>query len=69
MKLQADDLGSYKPITAPTVTDVAGVPYQTISNLKDVRHLAALDSTDVLILTGKSSGTPGPVNLQTIPLP
>ncbi len=76
MKLQADDLGSYKPITAPTITNVAGVPYQTISDLQDVRHLAALDSTDVLILTGKSSGPPwqsnpvvGPVNLQTIPLP
>ncbi len=76
MKLQADDLGAYKPITAPTITNVAGVPYQTISDLKDVRHLAALDSSDVLILTGKSSGPPwlanpvvGPVNLQTIPLP
>jgi hypothetical protein len=76
MKLQADDLGAYKPITAPTVTNVAGVPYQTISDLQDVRHLAALDSTDVLILTGKSSGPAwqsnpavGPVNLQTVPLP
>jgi hypothetical protein len=76
MKLQADDLGAYKPITAPTITNVAGVPYQTISDLQNVRHLAALDSTDVLILTGKSKGPAwqsnpaiGPVNLQTIPLP
>lgn len=76
MKLQADDLGAYKPITAPTITNVAGVPYQTVSDLQDVRHLAALDSTDVLILTGKSAGPAwqvnpvvGPVNLQTVPLP
>ncbi|HTW74968.1 MAG TPA: hypothetical protein VMD56_08645 [Steroidobacteraceae bacterium] len=76
MKLQADDLGAYKPISAPTITNVAGVPYQTISDLQNVRHLARLDAQDVLILTGKSSGPPwqagpliGPVNLQTIPLP
>lgn len=75
MKLQADDLGRYKPIAAPTVTDVAGVPYQTIGDLDDVLHLAKLDSTEVLVLTGKPGAgpdyapAPGSLDLQTIPLP
>jgi len=77
MKLQADDLAMYKPIDAPTVTDVAGVPYQTISGLDDVQHLARLDSTEVLILIAKpGTGPPyapgppqGSLDLQTIRLP
>jgi hypothetical protein len=50
------------------VTDVAGVPYDTISDLKDVQHLAQLDDSDALILTGKSRSG-GLMNLQTIALP
>jgi len=77
MKLMADDLGAYKPITAPTVTNVAGVPYKTIANLTDVQHLAKLDNTDVLMLTGKAGSGPawnpgpplGPLNLETVALP
>ncbi len=40
VKLRADNLEAYKPIDSPTVTDVAGVPYDKLSNLKDVRQLA-----------------------------
>jgi hypothetical protein len=77
MKLNADNLQNYQPIDSPTVTDVAGVPYQTISDLKDVQHLAQLDSSEALILTGKPGPGPawapgpptGPMNLQTIALP
>ncbi len=77
MKLMADDLGAYKPIDSPTVANVAGVPYQTITALQDVWHLARLDNTDVLMLSGKSGGsppwTPGPaagqLNLETVALP
>src|SRR6185437_5602812 len=77
MKLKADNLQSYSPIDSPTVTDVAGVPYDTISSLKDVRYLAQLDNSDALILTGKPGSGPawapgppaGPLNLQTIALP
>lgn len=65
MKLKSDDLQSYAPIVSPTVVDVAGVPYDTISDLKDVRHLAQLDASSALILSGKT----GPMNLQTIALP
>lgn len=77
MKLQADNLQNYQPIASPTVTDVAGVPYTTISDLKDVQQLAQLDSSHALILTGKPGPGPawapgpstGPMNLQTITLP
>lgn len=77
MKLKADNLENYQPIDSPTVTDVAGVPYDTLSDLKDVQHLERLDASDALILTGKPGPGPawapgpptGPQNLQTIALP
>jgi hypothetical protein len=77
MKLKADNLQSYAPIVSPTVVNVAGVPYETISDLKDVRYLSQLDSSDALILTGKPGTEPanapgaltGSLNLQTIALP
>jgi hypothetical protein len=77
VKLKADNLDSYPAIDSPTVTGVAGVPYDKIGDLKDVQHLAQLDDADALILTGKpgagpawSPGPPaGPLNLQTIALP
>jgi hypothetical protein len=77
MKLKADNLQNYQPIASPTVTNVAGVPYTTISDLKDVQQLAQLDSSEALILTGKPGPGPAwapgpstsPMNLQTIALP
>jgi hypothetical protein len=65
LKLKADSLESYKPIDSPTVTDVAGVPYDSLRDLKNVRQLAQLDSSNAVILAGKS----GPLNIQTIALP
>ena len=54
LKLKADNLETYKPIDSPTVTNVAGVPYDTLSDLKDVQQLAQLyDESDAVILTGK----------------
>jgi hypothetical protein len=64
MKLKADNMESYPAINSPTITDVAGVPYDTISNLKDVKLLTRLDDANALIVTSS-----GPVNLQTIALP
>jgi hypothetical protein len=63
VKLHADKLGSYKPIDSPTVVDAAGAPYDRIATLKNVQHIAALDDTSALILTGK------PFTLQSIALP
>ncbi len=65
LKLKADSLESYKPIDSPTVTDVAGVPYDSLSNLQNVRQLAQLDNSNAVILAGRS----GPLNIQTIALP
>jgi hypothetical protein len=76
LKLKADNLETYKPIDSPTVVDVAGVPYDTLSN-KNVQHLAQLDASNVVLLTGKPGAGPaynpgpavGPLNLSTIALP
>jgi len=70
VKLKADKLESYPAINAPTVTDVAGVPYDKISELTNVRHIAQVDDSSVLLLSGKAGGgQSGPMNLSTITLP
>ncbi len=63
MKLQADNLDSFKPITAHT--EITGVPYETIADLKGVQHLKKLNDSMALILQ-----TTGPsLDLRTIALP
>ena len=69
LKLKADSLESYVPIDSPTVTDVAGVPFDRLSDLKNVQHLTQVDATNALILTGTPGPAKGPLNLQTIALP
>ncbi len=64
LKLKADNLESYKPIDSPTVTDVAGVPYDSLTDLKNVQQLAQLDKANAVILAGKQG-----LNIQTIALP
>ena len=64
-KLKADKLESYPAIDSPTVTDVAGVPYDKMNDLQGVQHLAQIDGSNAVILVGKSA----PLNLQTIALP
>jgi hypothetical protein len=76
-KLKADNIGSYPAIESPTRTDVAGVPYDKMTDLHNVLHLTQLDDSDALIITGKTNGgqpwAPGPpvspINLTTIALP
>ena len=62
MKLSADKLDSYKPITA--ATDITGVPYETLS-YQGVRHLQKFDDTHALMLADGS----GSLDLRTVPLP
>jgi hypothetical protein len=69
LKLKADSLESYVPIDSPTVTDVAGVPFDRLSELKNVQHLTQVDATKALILTGTAGPAKGPLNLETIALP
>jgi len=63
MKLPADNLDTFKPITAHTET--AGVPYETIGNLKGVQQLDKFDDANALILIGAGSS----MALRTVPLP
>jgi hypothetical protein len=63
MKLSADNLDSYKPITAPS--DIAGVPYETIKSLSGVQQLDKVDDqlAVILVQTGNSMA------LKTVALP
>jgi hypothetical protein len=63
MKITAEHLDTYKPITAQT--EVTGVPYETIADLKDVQHLKKFDEGTALLL----QGTGGSMDLRTIALP
>jgi hypothetical protein len=63
MKVSADHLETYKPITAPS--DIAGVPYQIVSGLTGVTRLTSLDDSKALILTESN----GAMYLRSVPLP
>ncbi len=73
VKLHADNLGQYKPIDSPTVVDVAGAPYDKITALTNVRHLAQFDAGNALVLTAAGGGgfgpAVGPMSLRTVALP
>jgi hypothetical protein len=70
VKLKADNIETYPAINAPTITDVAGVPYDKIPELTNVRHIAQVDEGNVLLLSGKTgNGQAGSMNLSTIALP
>jgi len=62
MKLSADNLETYKPITAPS--DISGVPYETVKNLSDVQQLDKVDENLAAILVGSGS-----LDLRTVALP
>jgi hypothetical protein len=64
MKLPAEKLDSYQAITKPT--EVAGVPYETISSLKGVEHLGKVDDTLAMMLV---RGEGGALDLKQLPLP
>ncbi len=63
-KLDASHLETYKAITAPT--DVTGVPFKTIDDWKNVRHLQAYDDKQALVLS--DNGNSG-LDLRTVALP
>jgi hypothetical protein len=63
MKLQADKLENYKPITAPS--DIAGVPYQTVKDWKGVQQLDKMDDSTALVLADAG----GSLNLRAVALP
>lgn len=63
MKLPADNLETYQPITRQT--EPAGVPYETIDGLKGVQQLDKFDDTNALVLMGSGAS----LDLRTVPLP
>jgi len=63
VKLHADSLATDKPIDSPTVVNVAGAPYDKITTLTNIQHLARVDDGHALVVTR------GSVSLQTIALP
>ncbi|MGH9672454.1 MAG: hypothetical protein ACRD44_04685 [Bryobacteraceae bacterium] len=65
MKLKADGLEGFPPITA-RVPELAGVPYETIADLKGVQQLDAWDADKALALITSDTGA---MELKTIPLP
>jgi len=64
MKLSTANIDSYQPITART--DITGVPYQTIAELKGVIQLDSYDANNALILSQADGGS---LDLKTIALP
>ena len=63
MKLPADNLGTFEPITKHT--EITGVPYETIADLKGVQQLDKFDDSKALVLMGSGSS----LDLRTVPLP
>jgi len=63
MKLTGDHLEGFAPITKPT--EVAGVPYETLTDLKGVQQLDKYDATHAIVLLGEG----GSLDLRTIALP
>jgi hypothetical protein len=63
MKLDAANLDSYKPIVEHT--QVAGVPYTTVAELKGVKRLTKIDDGNALLLVDNG----GSMDLRAIPLP
>jgi hypothetical protein len=63
MKLTADNLENFKPITAPS--DIAGVPYESVKSITGVTQLDKVDDQMAAVLVGSGSS----VELKTIALP
>jgi hypothetical protein len=63
MKLDAANLEQYKPIVAHT--EIAGIPYTTLADIKGVKHLTMLDAANALMLVDNG----GSMDLRAMPLP
>jgi hypothetical protein len=68
MKVSLEGVASAKPITTPIKIDTtAGLPYETIANLKGVEHLDVFDKDHALIL--RRDKPDSPAVLETVELP
>jgi len=78
LKVQADHLETYPVIDSPTKNPgTAGMPFEKITSVTNVKQLAQVDSANAVVLTAASGAGPawapgppvGPMNLKTIVLP
>jgi hypothetical protein len=78
LKVQADHLETYPTIDSPTKNPgTAGMPFEKITSVANVKQLAQLDLSNAVVLTATSGPGPayapgppvGPMNLKTIVLP
>ena len=65
MKIPAEGLTGAEAITARPATEIAGVKYETIADLKGVTQLDKLDATHAILLVTNGTG----FDLKTIELP
>jgi len=65
LKLNADKMESYRTIVEPERTTVIGPSFEKITTLTNVQHLTAIDSSSVLVVSGRAN----PVNISTVALP
>jgi hypothetical protein len=65
MKMETAPFGTQAPITAPSNTETAGVPYETIRTMTGIQQLDKLDASNSVVIQGMAS----PLNLQTVALP
>lgn len=66
MKIPAGGVGGAAGIDSPVKTETAGVPYEKIADLKDVKQLDKLDDKRSILLIQPENG---PASLKTIDLP
>ncbi len=64
MKLSTEKIDTYQAITSQT--EVTGVPYETIAELKDVQQLDLFDKANAMILVRSGAGS---LDLKTVALP
>ncbi len=78
LKVQADHLETYATIDSPTKNPgTAGMPFEKITTVTNVKQLAQLGSGKAVVLTATSGAGPayapgppvGPMSLKTIALP
>jgi hypothetical protein len=64
MKIPTDSFGSAAAITVPSRTETAGVPFEKVAAMTDIRQLDLLDATHSLVIQGSTT-----LNLQSVELP
>jgi hypothetical protein len=66
MKLQIDDLDSYRSVNTQTDNLETDLPYELISGFRSIEQLSGFDASRAVILTATQTGS---LELKTIALP